>query len=177
MLRGKRVVLRPIKRADKKLFLKWFNDLEVIRNLTLYLPTTEASEEKWIEETMTQRRPIFVIEVVLASGKRKPIGNCGFHNIEEKDRVATFGICIGEKKFWGHGYGTEAAKLLIDYGFKFMNLHKIESNAWLFNEKSVRMHKKLGFVVEGQRRERKYIDGKYQDSVVFGLLKSEWLSQ
>jgi RimJ/RimL family protein N-acetyltransferase len=39
------------------------------------------------------------------------------------------------------------------------------------------MHKKLGFVVEGQRRERKYIDGKYQDSVVFGLLKSEWLSQ
>lgn len=177
MLKGKRVILRPIRRSDKELFLRWFNDLEVIRNLIRYLPLTEGYEEKWIEDVMKEQRPIFVIEAILVNGKRKPIGNCGLYQIEEKDRVAALGISIGEKKFWSKGYGTEAANLLIDYGFKFLNLHKIESDAWAFNERSIKMHKKLGFVVEGQRRQRKYIEGKYQDSMVFGLLKDEWLPQ
>ena len=177
MLKGRRVILRPIKRSDLKLFLKWFNDLEVIRNLIRYLPTTERSGEKWIEDIMREQRPVFIIEAILAGGKRKAIGDCGLYQIERKDRVATLGISIGEKKFWGKGCGTEAVKLLIDYGFRFLNLHKIESESWMFNKRSIKMHKRLGFVVEGRRREKKYMEGKYQDSMMFGLLKDEWSPQ
>jgi len=173
MLEGKRVRLRPIKRADIDLFLKWFNDPEVTRNLIMYLPMTETAEEKWIDDAMKAQRPVFVIEG-MRDGGWKPIGNCGFHDIKEKDKVATFGIAIGEKSFWGNGYGTEAAKLIIDYGFKFLNLHKIESEAFAFNEKSIRMHKKLGFVVEGCRRQRTYKEGKYHANILFGLLWEEW---
>ena len=176
MLKGKRVILRPIKRSDKELFLKWFNDLEVIKNLTLYLPMTEVAEEKWIEDVMKEQRPIFVIEAILPNRKRQPIGNCGLYNIRNKDRVATFGIAVGEKKFWGDGYGFEAARLLINYGFEFLNLHKIESRVWTFNKRSIKLHKKLGFVIEGRLREEKFIEGKYQDSLIFGLLKNEWSS-
>lgn len=174
MLKGKKVVLRPIRKSDLELFLKWFNDTEVIKNLVLYLPMTEAAEEKWIQEAMEKQRPIFMIEAILPNGRRKPIGNCGFHQIREKDRVASFGIAIGEKKFWNRGYGTEATRLVIDYGFTWLNLHKIESAAIDFNDRSIKMHLKVGFKKEGRRVESWYRDGKYADSIKFGLLKRWW---
>jgi len=177
MLKGKKVILRPQRRSDIKLYLKWFNDLEVMKNLTLYLPMTEASEEKYLDDTMKSQAPIFVIEAILASGRRKPIGNCGFHKIEEKDKVALFGIAIGEKQLWGNGYGTEATKLVVDYGFKFLNLNKIEAEVLVSNKRSIEMHKNLGFIDEGCRRQKKYIEGKYEDCLMFGLLKSEWFKK
>jgi RimJ/RimL family protein N-acetyltransferase len=174
MLKGKKVVLRPLRKSDLWLYLKWFNDLEVIRNLVLYLPLTEGAEEKWIQDAMVNQRPIFVIEAILPNGRRKAIGGCGLHQIREKDRVAEFGIAIGEKKFWGNGYGTEAARLILNYGFNFLNLHKIESEAVGFNERSISMHLKVGFKKEGRRKESRHRDGKYVDSVMFGLLRSSW---
>ncbi len=174
MLKGKKVVLRPQRRSDIKLYLKWFNDLDVITRTAQYLPMTEGDEEKWLRDSMEKRQPIFVIEVILPNGRRKPIGNCGFHGIREKDRVAEFGIAIGEKNLWGKGYGTEAARLMADYGFNFLNLYKIESEAAASNKRSVKMHLKVGFKKEGRRRKSRHVDGRYVDSIMFGLLRSTW---
>jgi len=174
MLKGKKVVLRPIRKSDMKYFLKWFNDTEVIKNLVLYLPMTEVAEEKWIQDAMEKQRPVFVIEAILPNGRRKPIGNCGLHQLREKDRVAEFGIAIGEKKFWDNGYGSEAARLMANYGFNFLNLHKIESEAAASNGRSIKMHLKVGFKKEGRRRRSRHIDGRYVDSIIFGLLRSSW---
>jgi len=174
MLKGKKVVLRPLKKSDIGFFLKWYNDPEVIQYLTMYLPMTELSEEKWINESMERQRAIFVIEAILKNGHLKPIGSCGIHSVREKDRVGTFGIAIGEKKFWSDGYGTDAARTIIDYGFRFLNLHKIESGAMAFNERSVRMHLRVGFKKEGRRRQSWHRDGRYVDEFLFGLLRREW---
>jgi len=177
MLKGKKVVLRPIRRSDKELFLKWFNDLEVIQFLSPYLPITEGSEEKWIEETMVKQRPAFTIEAILKNRKTKPIGSCDIHEIKEKDRRGEFGIMIGEKDFWGRGYGTEAAQLVITYSFQSLNLHKISSAAYAFNERSIKMHEKVGFKREGRRREQIFKNGKYHDDIVFGLLRRDWIKK
>jgi RimJ/RimL family protein N-acetyltransferase len=125
MLTGKSVILRPIKRSDISYFLKWFNDPEVIQYVGLYLPMTEMSEEKFIEEFGTKRATsdvILVIEVIEGASTR-PIGNCGLHRISAKDHNAIFGIVIGEKDYWSKSHGTEAAQLLINYGFQQLNLH------------------------------------------------------
>ncbi len=59
MLKGQKVVLRPVKRSDIPNFLKWFNDPEVIQYLTMYLPMTEMAEEKWIDEDDARALKVF----------------------------------------------------------------------------------------------------------------------
>ena len=176
MLKGKKVLLRPVKRSDISYFLTWFNDAEVIQYLTMFLPLTEMAEEKFIEElgtTQAKSTAFFVIEAI-EGDSTKPIGTCSLNGINSKDHAAGFGIAIGEKEYWGRGYGTEATRLLIDYGFNQLNLHRISSSAISYNERSIRLHKKVGFQEEGRRRQAIFKNGVYHDWVLYGLLKEEW---
>jgi len=175
MLTGQKVILRPVKRSDIQYFLKWFNDPEVTQYLAMYLPMTEMAEEKWIEELGARANTdvLFVIEAI-EDDVNKAIGSMGLHGISPKDHFATFGIAIGEKDYWSKGYGTEAAQLIIKYGFEQLNLHRVSSSAFSFNERSLRLHRKVGFQEEGRQREALFKNGEYHDLVVFGLLREEW---
>jgi RimJ/RimL family protein N-acetyltransferase len=175
MLRGTKVELRPFRRSDLAYFVKWFNDPEVMQYLSFYLPMTEMTEEKFIENLANNPGTdvYFVIEAIENDGN-KAIGSIGLNGIHPKDHFATFGIAIGEKEYWSKGYGTEAAKLIIKYGFEQLNLHRISSIVYDFNERSLRMHLSVGFKEEGRRREMAFKNGKYADVVVFGLLRKEW---
>ena len=177
MLRGKKVLLRAVKRSDISHFLKWFNAPEVIQYLDMYLPMTEMAEEKWIEDMATRGRAgtdvHFTIESTDGETSR-PIGTVGLHRISPKDHSALFGIAIGEKECWNKGYGTEATRLILDYGFLQLNLHRIWSGAFAFNERSVKLHMRVGFVEEGRQREANFKNGEFHDMVMFGILRDEW---
>jgi len=176
MLKGKRVLLRPVKRSDISYFLKWFNDPEVVQYVLMHLPVTEMSEEKYIEELGTTRAGSdarFVIEAI-ESDSTRPIGDCALHEINSKERRAVFDIVIGEKDYWSRGYGTEAARLIINYGFQQLNLHRVSSAAVAFNERSIKLHKNLGFREEGRSRQAVFRNGQYHDEVLVGMLREEW---
>ena len=176
MLKGQKVLFRPVKRSDMPHLLKWFNDPEVIQYLAAYLPMTEMGEEKWIEELGTgraQSHALFIIEAIEDDGN-KPIGEVGLANIGPKDHNASFGIVIGEKDYWSKGYGTEAARLIVNYGFEQLNLHRISSGVVSFNERSARMHLSVGFKEEGRQREAIFKNGKFHDHVMYGILREEW---
>lgn len=176
MLRGDKVILRPVRRSDVEDSLKWFNDPEVTQYISMYLPMTEMAEEKFIESlgsTEAGKNAMFCIEAV-ENNRNKPIGTVGLDNINLKDHHAEFEITIGEKDYWSNGYGTEAAQLIIRYGFEQLNLHRIDSFAFSFNERSVRLHKRVGFKEEGRQREAVFKNGEYHDHVIFGVLRNEW---
>lgn len=176
MLRGKNVLLRPVKRSDISHFPRWFNDREVIQYLSNYPPMTEMCEGKFIQElgsTRVNSDVILVIEVI-EQGSTKAIGNCGLHRINSKDHNALFGIVIGEKDYWSKENGTEAARLLINYGFEQLNLHRISSYPFAFNERSIRIHKRLGFREEARLRQATFKNGQYCDHVESGILREEW---
>jgi diamine N-acetyltransferase len=176
MLKGNKVVLRPVKRADITNFLNWFNDPEVTQYLRLYLPMTEMAEEKWIETLGSDPNNVhYVIETVEPETSR-PIGSIGLHKIDAKNRDAEFGIAIGEKAFWSQGLGTEAAQIIIKYGFKQLNLHRISSCVYDFNQRSQKMHLKVGFKQEGRRRQVHFGNGVYSDEIIFGILREEWIA-
>jgi len=176
MLIGKTVRLRPERRSDKEYFLKWSNDPEVIHFDVEYLPLTEMEQEKWwTQPSATDGSNAHFIMEAIDVAPPKPIGHLGLHVINHKNRCASAGIVIGEKAYWGKGYGTEAVRLLLRYGFEELNLHRIYAEVWSFNERSLRTCLKLGFREEGRRREAVFKNGVYYDEVVFGLLKKEWL--
>ncbi len=173
MLKGELVVLRPAQRSDGKYYLKWCNDPEIIQFDTEYLPLTEMAQEKWWDNVPEGKYAHFMMDAV--DGQvLTPIGDVGLHNINAKDQNASFGIMIGEKEYWSRGYGTDATKLIIRYGFEQLNLYRIYSWVWSFNIRSIRLHHKLGFTEEGRRREIVYKNGAYYDEVMFGLLREEW---
>jgi RimJ/RimL family protein N-acetyltransferase len=176
VLKGNKVLLRPVQKSDIAFFLKWYNDPEVLEYLSLYLPMTETMEEKWLEEAASTQggtRVHFVIEVI--EGKiPSPIGSIGLNKIDHRSQAAELGIAIGEKEYWSKGYGTEAARLLINYGFNQLNLNRIGSSVFAPNRRSLEMHRKLGFVKEGRQKQAFFKNGRFLDQVLFGLLKREW---
>ncbi|MBN2238896.1 MAG: GNAT family N-acetyltransferase [Dehalococcoidales bacterium] len=175
MLQGEKVVLRPLRRTDLPYILKWFNDSDVIQYLSMYLPLTEMEEEEFFREAGTEENSDVQFQIdAIDNGTAVPIGGIGLDNRNIKDRNAEFGIVIGEKGYWSQGYGTEAAELIIRYGFEQLDLHRIHSWAFVFNERSLRMHRRLGFTEEGILREASFKNGRYYDHVVFGLLREEW---
>ncbi|MCX6764166.1 MAG: GNAT family protein [Candidatus Nealsonbacteria bacterium] len=176
MLKGKvnekDILLRPVRKSDLECLLKWMNDTEVNQYLLNRFPMTEITEGKWIEELSTTRRNtdiVFMIEV-----KQKPIGICGLHMINLIDQNAGVGMAIGEKKYWSKGYGTESLRLLVNYAFRNLNLNSLSAGAMDFNERSIKMQKKIGFQREGRRRQHFFKNGKFHDEILFGLLREEW---
>jgi len=87
---------------------------------------------------------------------------------------ADLGLCIGEKDKWGKGYGTEVTKLLLEEAFEQLNLHKVGWWTFAENKASIALAKKLGFKEEGRLQEQTFFNNQFHESVVLGLLKSQY---
>jgi diamine N-acetyltransferase len=175
MLFGKRIRLRAIEKEDLPIFVTWLNDPEVRRNLQLFQPLSLAQEEEWFKETLQQpveEQPL-MIEIKTAEGWQS-VGNVGLLKIRTIDRVAEIGIVIGEKKFWGQGYGTEAMRLMVKHGFKELNLNRIYLRVYETNLRAIRSYEKVGFKLEGRLRQDRFMDGKYIDVLLMSVLSSEF---
>ena len=107
----------------------------------------------------------------------KYIGNCGLFHFDETARNCELGIGIGDKAYWGRGYGREAIGLLLDYGFRLRNLHRIWLSTSTGNERALRCYRACGFVEEGRLRQHNWRDGHYEDSVLMGLLRDESIAE
>ena len=179
ILIAKAVLLRPVKLDDLPLFLKWFNDPQITRWLSWRdeTPLTEGFELRWIVELPSKKDWIvFVIEARVGKATI-PIGICSLHDIDFKNQHAGLGVTIGEKEYQDKGYGTEAARLLIDYAFRKLNLNRLESIVLAYNNRSIRVLTKLGYKKEGCCRKCVLKNGKFEDVLIFGLLRHEYYTQ
>lgn len=178
MIYGGRLRLRAAEREDVKIFFQWVNDPEVTRNLALYLPMSMTDEENWFN-AVTQRDPnekSLVIEIRDGEGW-KMIGNSGVFGIDWVNGSGELGIMIGDKSEWNKGYGTEAMSLLQRHAFETLNLNRVFLRVYADNVRAVRAYEKAGFVQEGRLRSAVYKHGKYDDVILMGVLRSEWITR
>lgn len=102
------------------------------------------------------------------------IGNCGLRDIDYRQGTATFGISIFNKDYWGKGYGTEATRLTLDYGFRFLNLHNIYLRVTGFNDRAQKAYLKAGFKEIGRRREAVRLGDRRFDVIFMDCLSTEF---
>lgn len=179
MLIGERIRLRAAERSDLQTFLRWVNDPEVTRGVALYRPFSFSEEESWYDG-MLSRPPdqrSLVIEIRPDGVSWLAIGTMAFHEIDWRNRSAEFGILIGEKTYWDHGYGSEAVGMLLKHGFATLNLHRIFLRVFADNPRAIRAYEKAGFVQEGRLRQAEYHEGQYVDVYVMSVLKDEWMKR
>ncbi|MEK7077225.1 MAG: GNAT family protein [Patescibacteria group bacterium] len=169
ILKGEKIVLRPMRLNDAPRFVKWLADQQV-NKFTTRRPISLKEEKKWIRSLSGKKDEIhFAID----TGDGIHIGSIGLE-IQKRDRKADFDILIGDKDYWDKGYGTDAATAILDYGFKKLKLHRIFLRVFKFNKRAIKVYKRLGFKYEGMGREAVLSGGKFYDLVYMGILHREW---
>jgi RimJ/RimL family protein N-acetyltransferase len=169
---GRLVRLRAREPEDEPYLYRWFNDPEVTRHLSMRYPLSHAAEHAFIE---SQKSPGyahagFSVET-LAEGEL--IGGVDLLNTSPENRSATLGIAIGDKTRWDGGYGTDTMRTVCRFGFEMMNLHRIALDVYDDNARARHVYEKVGFKVEGCRRQAFYKYGRYWDVIMMGLLEGE----
>jgi len=87
---------------------------------------------------------------------------------------AWVGIGIGERDFWGKGYGTDMMKLCLQYAFTELNVHRVSLGLHEYNPRALKSYEKAGFRLEGRTRKDMLREGKRTDSLWMGILREEW---
>lgn len=168
---GRTVYLRPLEEDDAIECHVWLNDPEVRRTLAARArAVTVADSREFIAAARARGDQLFAI-VTCADGVY--IGNAGLESIDAVNRRADLGIVIGRKELWGRGYATETVALLCGYAFETLNLHRVSLACYANNPRALRIYERLGFRIEGRRRDHVFIDGEWFDEITMGLLAGE----
>lgn len=171
---GKKCYLRPLQDSDlSEEYVQWLNDPLVTRYLGFgRFPVGKKELAGSVKRFRGSKS-----DVLLAIMDKKTdlhIGNVALNRIHWVHRNTDTGLVIGRKEFWGKGYASEAWKLVLDYAFNKLNLHKVIATVVAGHDASQAALEKLGFKVEGRCREEFFLDGKYHNYIRFGLLSDEF---
>ena len=170
-LNGKKVNLRPFSKADVPIITRWINDPGVRQFISSVFPQTEMQEEGWFSRLGSDNKNI---TLCIETKKGKPIGIMGIHKINWTHRHCETGALIGEKEYWGRGFGTDAKMHLLRYVFDTLNLNRVGSNVIAFNERSLNYSLRCVYREEGRKRQYIWRNGQYHDLIELGLLREDF---
>ncbi len=170
---GPRLYFRPLEREDAPRVAAFMNDPDVRRTLLAQRPLSVAAEEAFISSLPASS----ATDVVLGIARHESdalIGATGMHKLEPRDRRGDFGLVIGDKSAWNQGYGTEATRMMLDFAFGTLNLHKVTLEVFAHNVAGLRTYEKAGFVREGVLRQEHFIEGRWVDGIRMAVLREDW---
>jgi len=166
---GERIYLRLLRESDAtQEYCNWLNDPEVNK----YLETREATIEdvkKYIKERIDSANCFFM--GIFDKKNDKHIGNIKLEPIDWDKKSGITGILIGDKDYWGKGIGTEATKLMVDYGFNELGLKEIELGVISENKAAIKVYENVGFVVDHIEKKAKKHGDIFYDMIVMKIFK------
>lgn len=168
---GEKVYLRAMNEEDIPVLTQHINDEETNVFLTVTHPMSPNQEIAWLRQAEADDSQVTF--AIVAKESNELIGTIGLHHIHPVHHTATAG-CALLKGNWSKGYGSDALKLLLEYGFGTLNLRKINAGAWNFNKRSIALQKKFGFREEGVLKAQRYRNGEYVDEVLLSLFKEDF---
>lgn len=174
MIEGTLVRLRAKELSDLERYHAWVNDAEVTRFLNLRYGVSQAAEQAWLAERTAQPLSFANVGFSIDTMDGLHIGSIDFHRASPEDRAARLGIMIGDKAYWSRGYGTDAMRTFVRFGFEEMDLHRIDLTVDERNARAIACYQKCGFAEEARLRQDRYAEGAYHDTLIMALLREEW---
>jgi ribosomal-protein-alanine N-acetyltransferase len=171
---GSRTYLREVRSRDvNERYYRWLNDSEVNRYLeTRFTPRSIRNIAEYVAHMDGKEDEPFFAICTLDGDEH--IGNIKLGPVNWRHRYADIALLIGEKRYWGKGYATEAIGLVTAFGFEVLNLNKLKAGCYAENEGSARAFEKCGYVREGLQREQYLIDGRPTDAILLGMTASDY---
>ena len=174
-IEGERIYLSPMCIDDAEKYVKWMNDFKVTDRINASQNVVTLENEKdWIEKNSGIVNYQFAI---VKQENDELIGNCSLFDLNFINQIGTVGIFIGDEENRNKGYGTEALKLLISYGFNHLNLNNIMLTVYSFNENAIACYKKVGFKEIGRRREAYFKNNKRYDRIFMDIIREEYYKE
>ncbi|MDO9445663.1 MAG: GNAT family protein [Dehalococcoidia bacterium] len=173
-IEGELVRLRPLEPSDAERYVRWLNDPEVTRTLTVRYPLGLDPERAIIERMAKHagyRDVTFAIEV-RETGEH--IGSVGVGDCYRESRWGTLGIVIGAKEHWGRGYGEDALREMLRFAFWEMNLATVRLEVYASNARARDLYERVGFLVEGRKRAAVLRGGEQIDVDVMSVTREEF---
>ncbi len=175
-IEGQLIALGPVRRDLVPTYQRWVNDFGTARTLALPPgPMSEDAETDWFERVARQGSSDVSFTIYDRESWR-PVGITGLHQIDFRNRTASFGLLIGEPDARGRGFGTEATRLMLDYGFVALGLNNVMLSVYEFNLAARRAYEKAGYREIGRRRQARWMGGRLWDEVLMDCLATEFES-
>jgi len=171
-LTGKQVYLRPLNSADTEAYYQLLYDADMLRLTGTQQHFTREQIERYIDSKSQDSSSILLL--IAEEDTDEIIGDIALQDISDTNRSANLRIAISAARHQGRGYGSEAIRLLLDYGFGVRNLHRIELNVYAYNERAQHVYRKLGFQQEGIQRDALFYNHQYHDAILMSMLDHEY---
>lgn len=171
---GEKVYLVPIESKYIDIYLNKLQSGSYDSNLytgskNMITKSALASYVERIEKD-SERLDLFIVE----TETNEIVGEVVLNEIDLNNRSGNIRISIFIDKDFNQGYGTEAMKLVMDYGFGMLNLNRIELEVYSFNARAIHVYTKLGFKKEGVKRQCLYFNHAYHDAHIMSILAEEY---
>lgn len=163
------MLIRKIEKSDLQLRVDWMNSPKIYSNMHFDLPVLLENTIRWFEKNQSNdcRSDVCFVE------KDEVVAFGGLTSIDKLVKKAELYIFVNPDSHKS-GIGTQATKLLCQYGFEELDLHKIYLLTNENNTAAIRVYQKCGFVLEGRLRDEYWVEDRYMDRLYFGLLKTEF---
>ena len=162
------IYLRLMNSGDTELIVKWRNSDAVRKRFIYQKLFTRQSHEKWIETMVNTGK---VVQMMICKrDDHTPVGSVYIRDIDNEHHKGEFGIFIGEEAARGKGIGTRAGRLMIEYAFQELHLHRLYLRVFADNTQAIASYEKAGFIREAYLRDDVWIDDGYKDIVLMSII-------
>lgn len=171
-LEGERIYLRPVGQEDAEGYFRMLFNPEMRRLTGTRQAFTLEGIRRYIDGKTGDASTVLLLIALRDSDE--VIGDIALQDIDPTNRNANIRIAIDSEEHLGKGFGPESMRLLLEYGFGILNLHRIELQVFGYNVRAIKAYEKVGFKREGVQRDALYYNHRYHDSVVMSMLEDEF---
>ena len=157
-------------------FTRWNRDTEYLRLLDdePARPRSVNTQKTWIEKELEEGGDLQHSFTIRTMEGDELIGFIGLFEIQWNHGNCWVGIGLGEREYWGKGYGTDAMRTVLRYAFDELDLERVTLSVFEYNPRAIRSYEKAGFTHEGRARQALNRDGERKDILFMGILRDEW---
>lgn len=177
MLRGELVWLRALGKADFLDETGAFNHPDTGPNLGLKMPVGSDGAAEFAQKMLSQQGKSLYAFAVCPIGQARAIGNVSLRDIDRENGSAEVAIVIVDRAYQDRGFGTDAMRCILDFGFGEQRLERIHLDVFDFNARARRSYEKVGFRLEATRRHARFHHGQHHDVHLMSILRDEWLAE